>query len=910
LPYLNYLGQPMPETAPEQAHIDGTPAGNETIQAPAGNSSIAGDGGGDLLIGSSGDNTFYIDDPHDRVQEQPNGGIDTEVGWTSIALAPNVENLVVHQDFNYAIGNNLDNLIIVDGRQWVYGGGGNDVLVGATNTTTTFVVKAGDGNDVIYNWQGADQLQLLGYGLNTPAQIRGVMQQAGDDTVFHFGNGDTLTVRNTTPASFADRQFLVPLDTSKLGAMTFDDEFNSLNMANPATRSGVWQATYGGNLKDQQAYTLTANGELQAYVAPGFQGQGDHDLGVNPFSVSNGVLTITAQPTAAQNLHATYGLAYTSGMLNTFDTFEQKYGYFEIRAALPPSAGAWPAFWLLPHPFVPNVEGDIFEGLGKTPNVDFRRAYGGSDTIYDNALKLDPSGFHTYGMLWTPTTVSFYYDGVEVLSGATPANWTMPMAMVLNLAVGGFGGPADASQFPAQYQIDYIHVYGLADGSSVVQQGAPAAPVDTLRDDGATSGQPNLVQSFADGSGPVTSATIQALASHPGAVPTGRLFVTWEDSGAVFGAVSTNGVLGPQVGLGAFSTNPFDGSGTWLTDGKVAAGYFAPAGNGSGTQDAWVVVFDPVHQTFLRQDLGPATGGLHFVATQAGGFAVSWHAPDGSVMARGYDEFAYGGDTPGWFGPVSQVSGDFTGLTADGHIIAQTGAGQELYDLMNASVAGGAPPTAGGGGGGGSGGQTLQATAGSPTVMGGSANDTISAGPTADYLRGGPGDDVITGGPAFDDINGNQGADTIHGVGGGDWLVGGQGSDMIFGGGAGDILLGNLGNDTLIGAGGGAVLRGGQGDDSIAGGAGNDYISGDRGDDTVSGGAGADLFHSFSGAGTMRVLDFNPGEGDRVMLDPGNTYSAAQVGSDTVITIAGGGQVTLVGVQLSTLQSGWIFNGP
>ena len=29
------------ETAPEQSHIDGTPAGNETIQAPAGNSSVA-----------------------------------------------------------------------------------------------------------------------------------------------------------------------------------------------------------------------------------------------------------------------------------------------------------------------------------------------------------------------------------------------------------------------------------------------------------------------------------------------------------------------------------------------------------------------------------------------------------------------------------------------------------------------------------------------------------------------------------------------------------------------------------------------------------------------------------------------------------------------------------------------------
>ena len=134
-------------------------------------------------------------------------------------LAPNVENLTVHQDFNYAVGNSLDNLIQVDGRQWVYGGAGHDVLVGATNTTTTFVVRAGEGNDVIYNWQGADQLQLSGYGLSTPDQIRATMQQQGADNVFHFGNGETLTVRSTTPASFQERQFLVPLDTSKLGAL-------------------------------------------------------------------------------------------------------------------------------------------------------------------------------------------------------------------------------------------------------------------------------------------------------------------------------------------------------------------------------------------------------------------------------------------------------------------------------------------------------------------------------------------------------------------------------------------------------------------------------------------------------------------------------------------------------------------
>jgi serralysin len=88
----------------------------------------------------------------------------------------------------------------------------------------------------------------------------------------------------------------------------------------------------------------------------------------------------------------------------------------------------------------------------------------------------------------------------------------------------------------------------------------------------------------------------------------------------------------------------------------------------------------------------------------------------------------------------------------------------------------------------------------------------------------------------------------------------------------------------------------------IAGGAGDDFVSGDKGNDTVTGGAGADLFHTFGDAGIDRVLDFNRAEGDRVMLDPGTQFTVSQVGADTVINMTGGGQMVLVGVQMSTLS--------
>ena len=45
------------------------------------------------------------------------------------------------------------------------------------------------------------------------------------------------------------------------------------------------------------------------------------------------------------------------------------------------------------------------------------------------------------------------------------------------------------------------------------------------------------------------------------------------------------------------------------------------------------------------------------------------------------------------------------------------------------------------------------------------------------------------------------------------------------------------------------------------------------------------------------------------MLDPGTTYTASQVGGDTVVDMGNGDQVILVGVQMSTLPTGWIFLG-
>ncbi|WP_395671341.1 family 16 glycosylhydrolase [Phenylobacterium sp.] len=895
--YFNARGEAMRESAPEQARVAGTAAGNETITAAAGNSSLSGEGGGDTLIGNSSDNRHWITSPKDRVVEQAGGGTDTMIGWTDLKLAANVENLVINGAYNYAVGNDLGNLITVDdATHWIYGAGGDDVMVGAATQKTTFVMRAGEGSDVIYNWNGNSQLQLHGYGFTSAAQIRQAMTQEGADVVLRFANGERLILRDELLSTISDKQFLLPLDTSKLGALTFSDDFNSLQILDPSLQTGIWRADFGGNLKDQWAYTLVTNGEAQVYAKPGFQGRGEADLDINPFSVAGGVLTITAAPIPDDKAYAAWNRDYSSGMLNTLGMFEQKYGYFEVRAEMPTAIGSWPAFWMMTHPYVPEVEADIFEGLALTPDIDYRRALGAGDTQYDDTLKLESAGMHTYGMLWTPQTVTFYYDGVAVLQGPTPANWTQPMGMILNLAIGGWGGTPDASMFPTSMKVDYVRAYALADGSTQVVHETPEAPVGALRAvGGPTSGQAHSPVNFQDGSGAVSSASISIHASRPATAGPGKSFVIWEDAGAVFGAAANNGAIGAATTLMAGSVSQFTGTGTWLTTGKVVFAYYMPDGAGRA---AWAMVFDPARQTFTRQELGPVSGDVRFVATEYGGFAASWDAPDGRTMARAYDEFAYGGDVPGWYGPVREITGDLIGVTASGDLIASGPGGQQLYTIMNAS----APPSSAAT----PGDDSLHASPEATRILAGAGNDTIMGSGLNDYLRGEEGNDRLVGGDGFDDLHGNMGSDTVFGGLGPDWVVGGKDNDALYGETGDDVVLGNMGDDWTDGGEGADVVRGGQGDDQVLGREGNDWLSGDRGTDTLTGGSGADIFHTFAEAGADRVTDFSIAEGDRVQLLPGATYSAAQSGADVIVTV-GEAQLVLANVQLSALPAGWIF---
>ena len=241
----------------------------------------------------------------------------------------------------------------------------------------------------------------------------------------------------------------------RLYAATFDDEFSSFISSPTGTNGWATELPFWNS-----EHTLAANHEAEYYV--------DSSQPNSPFSVANGVLTIEASQASVTGANP-LGLPYNSGVITTYKSFSQLYGYFEVRAQLPSGAGLWPAFWLMPTSFKAGTELDVFEVLGDRPDVLYSTVHSADHqaeleipvTVPDTS-----AAFHTYGVDWGPRTTVFYEDGQAIASVATPADMNVPMYMLLNLAVGGAGSwpgaPTGQTQFPADMNIDFVHAYQTA----------------------------------------------------------------------------------------------------------------------------------------------------------------------------------------------------------------------------------------------------------------------------------------------------------------------------------------------------------------------------------------------------------------------------------------------------------------
>jgi beta-glucanase (GH16 family) len=248
---------------------------------------------------------------------------------------------------------------------------------------------------------------------------------------------------------------LTPLGQRGDWELIFQDEFDD-----PELDPTRWTTCYWW---DREGCTNKSNNELEWYRQENV-------------SIVDGVLRLTAKE---QEIEASDGMTYryTSGMVTTGPSssirtdsprFSFRYGYAEIRARVPKGQGLWPAFWLLPDSLRSTPEIDVLEILGHAPDViemyfHYFKANGEETKTGGEWDGPDFSrDWHVFGVDWQPDQITWHVDGIERFrfteSQFVP---TIPMYMILNLAVGGNwpGSPDESTPFPSTFEIDYVRVF-------------------------------------------------------------------------------------------------------------------------------------------------------------------------------------------------------------------------------------------------------------------------------------------------------------------------------------------------------------------------------------------------------------------------------------------------------------------
>jgi beta-glucanase (GH16 family) len=246
-------------------------------------------------------------------------------------------------------------------------------------------------------------------------------------------------------------------------ALVWSDEFN----ANGRPDSANWSYEQG----------FVRNQELQWYQPENAK-------------CENGLLVISAKKEAKPNPLYSAGsndwrrkrdsIKFTSACMITRGKKTWQYGRFEMRARIGIDKGMWPAWWTLgvDKGWPANGEIDIMEYyrgkllaniacLGKNRQAEWHNGVLKTDSLGGATWAKD---FHVWRMDWTEESIALYVDDKLVNrtelsllvnkdgSGFNP--FKQPHYMLINLAMGGMnGGDPSGTEFPQQFEVDYVRVY-------------------------------------------------------------------------------------------------------------------------------------------------------------------------------------------------------------------------------------------------------------------------------------------------------------------------------------------------------------------------------------------------------------------------------------------------------------------
>jgi beta-glucanase (GH16 family) len=209
---------------------------------------------------------------------------------------------------------------------------------------------------------------------------------------------------------------------------------------------------------------------------------------------SNGFITDPLGTYVNLNWSSAQGSDYTNMTTASMDgeNFHAwTFGYIEVSMAFNPASGNWPAIWMLPIQWnqsdgtshsngLPYGEIDLFEWISDHPtlgygtvhvwesNSEIGNNYGSNTWPLPNGTNL--SAFNTYGLLWTRTEISWYFNNQLVETFSTAGEY-------LNQVFGGqqsydlilseqagcnwiySGCPGGTQSSPLNMQVQWVHIF-------------------------------------------------------------------------------------------------------------------------------------------------------------------------------------------------------------------------------------------------------------------------------------------------------------------------------------------------------------------------------------------------------------------------------------------------------------------
>ena len=253
---------------------------------------------------------------------------------------------------------------------------------------------------------------------------------------------------------------------------TFDDEFNGTSLD-----TSKWQPMLTSN----SSYHTGPSGSYVCY-------RNDP----RTISESGGYLNLSVISTGkafqCNEIMHSFWTKYVGGMVDSMGLFSQQYGYFQARVQLPAQSirGLQETLWLYPEnetlygPWPDSGEIDFGEFYSSYPNLDVPVVHYHGSTRDPNATndncaiagETTAGQWHTYAVMWTPTTITTYYDGVTCFTDTyapyvtypdkAPDPYTQPFFLALTQAL-GFGTTNGfqswTTKLPVTTRVDWVRVW-------------------------------------------------------------------------------------------------------------------------------------------------------------------------------------------------------------------------------------------------------------------------------------------------------------------------------------------------------------------------------------------------------------------------------------------------------------------